>query len=95
MKKAYVMNRNIRAYFELTIAMILLGSYVVVGKIVIETFPIFLASELRLGLASLVLIFFLLKLEKGFPVIISKDYLTIFLQAFTGVFLFNTFYSMV
>lgn len=91
MKKAYVMNRNIRAYFELTIAMILLGSYVVVGKIVIETFPIFLASELRLGLASLVLIFFLLKLEKGFPVIISKDYLTIFLQAFTGVFLFNTF----
>jgi drug/metabolite transporter (DMT)-like permease len=85
------MNRNLRAYLELALAMILLGSYVVVGKVVIETFPIFLASALRLGLASLVLILLLFKMEKGFPVISHKDYGTIFLQSFTGVFLFNLF----
>jgi drug/metabolite transporter (DMT)-like permease len=85
------MNHNLKAYFELTTAMILLGSYVVVGKIVIQTFPIFLASGLRLVLASLVLVLLLFILEKGFPSICYKDYLTIFLQAFTGVFLFNIF----
>lgn len=81
-------NRN-AAYLELSSAMILVGSSVVVGKMIVSTFPVFLASSLRFGLASVIFIPVLAGVAKGVPSIGKRDWLVIFLQAFTGVFLFS------
>lgn len=70
--------------------MFIVGSSVVAGKLVIQSFPIFLASELRFLLASLILIPLLIKIE-GIRSINRKDSFIIFLQALCGVFLFNLF----
>ncbi len=85
------MDRNIVAYFQMTIAMVIVGSSVVVGKIIVASFPVFLASGLRFAIASLVLVPFLIKLENGFTNITQKDFFVLFAQAFTGVFLFSVF----
>lgn len=79
------------AYSKIILAMIIVGSSIVVGKIVVVTFPVFLVSELRLLLALVILIPMMLKKEKGIPTIKSKDFKYLFLLSFTGIFLFNVF----
>lgn len=71
--------------------MTIVGSSIVVGKIVIASFPVLLVSELRLLLALVVLIPMMLKKEKGIPTIKREDFKYLFLLAFTGIFLFNVF----
>ncbi|MDF9762219.1 drug/metabolite transporter (DMT)-like permease [Peribacillus simplex] len=71
-------------------AMIIVGSSVVVGKLIVQSFPVFLASELRFLVASIILVPLLIKFE-GFPSISKGDLLILFLQALSGVFLFNIF----
>lgn len=85
------MNPSILAYTKIALAMAIVGSSVVFGKLIISSFPVFLASELRFIVASIILIPFLLLQEKQFPSICFKDLFVLFLQAFTGVFLFNIF----
>lgn len=85
------MGKNFEAYFELTFAMIIVGSSVVVGKMITNSFPIFLASGLRFALASIVLIPILIRVEKGIPIVGKKDFITLFIQSLTGVFGFSVF----
>jgi len=85
-----VLNQTIIGYLQISLAMFIVGSSVVAGKLVIQSFPLFLASELRFLLASLILIPLLIIVE-GIPSINRKDCFFIFLQALCGVFLFNIF----
>ncbi|KOS67040.1 hypothetical protein AEA09_15480 [Lysinibacillus contaminans] len=70
--------------------MIIVGSSVVAGKLIVKSFPVFLASELRFLVAIIILVPLLIKVE-GIPSIHKKDYIFLFLQALSGVFLFNIF----
>ncbi|MED4462457.1 DMT family transporter [Metabacillus fastidiosus] len=85
------MNQVTSAYIKIALAMAIVGSSVVFGKLIISSFPVFLASELRFIIATIILIILLLRQEKKFPCIGFKDLIIFFLQAFTGVFLFNIF----
>lgn len=83
------MNPSILAYLKIALAMAIVGSSVVFGKLIISSFPVFLASEFRFIVASIILIPLLLRQEKQFPSIRLIDLIILFLQALTGVFLFN------
>ncbi|HHY74271.1 MAG TPA: DMT family transporter [Bacillus bacterium] len=85
------MNSLTLAYTKIALAMAIVGSSVVFGKLIISSFPIFLASELRFIVASIILVLFLVGKERQFPSIKFKDLLVLFIQALTGVFLFNVF----
>ncbi|HEY3425039.1 MAG TPA: DMT family transporter [Negativicutes bacterium] len=79
------------AYTKISLAMAIVGSSVVVGKLIIATFPVFLASELRLLVALIILIPLMIKQEQGIPAISKKDLWSLFWQSLTGIFLFNIF----
>ena len=79
------------AYIELSLAMVIVGSSVVIGKLIIASFPVLLASALRFGIASIILVPLLLIREGKTVVIGRQDWFILFLQAFTGVFLFSIF----
>ncbi|MDX8366812.1 DMT family transporter [Cytobacillus sp. IB215665] len=85
------MNPSLLAYTKIFLAMAIVGSSVVFGKLIISSFPVFLASELRFLVATIILVPFLLLQERQLPSIRLKDFFILFLQAFTGVFLFNIF----
>lgn len=85
------MNPQVTAYLKIALAMAIVGSSVVFGKLITSSFPVFLASELRF-LISTVILFLLLYYKEGKLPFISKKYvITLFFQAFAGVFLFNIF----
>ncbi len=70
--------------------MFLAGSSVVVGKLILETFPVFLASGLRFAVSSLILLPIILRKEGKIIFTIDKrDWVILLMQAFTGVFLFS------
>ncbi|MDP5275368.1 DMT family transporter [Chengkuizengella axinellae] len=81
--------RNLMPYIYLTSAMFIVGSSIVIGKLMVQSIPVFLASGIRFGLASVLLFFLLFILEGGIPKLTKKQYLVLFLQSFTGVFLFS------
>lgn len=85
------MHPTYRAYLELTLAMAIVGSSVVVGKLLIASFPVFLGAGLRFAIASAVLLPMLIGRERGIPPITRKDWSFLFLQTLTGVFLFSIF----
>lgn len=85
------MSQTILAYSKIALAMAIVGSSVVAGKLIISSFPVFLASELRFVIATIILIPILLIREKRFPSIQPRDFLSLFFQALAGVFLFNVF----
>ncbi len=86
-----LLNKKVRAYLELTFAMAIVGSSVVVGKLLIASFPVFLGAGLRFAIASVILIPVLFVNEKGIPSLTRTDWLFLFLQTLTGVFLFSVF----
>jgi len=81
--------KNIKAYTLLTFSMTIVGSSLVVGKIITNSFPVFLASGLSLFVASIAFLPILLKSEGGLPKIKQKDLLIILAQAFLGTFLYR------
>jgi len=82
------MNPTYRAYFDLSAAMIIVGSSVVVGKLVVTDFPIFMALTVRFAIALPLLLF--ISHRRGILALPSVRVLAqVFLQALTGVFLFN------
>jgi drug/metabolite transporter (DMT)-like permease len=84
------MNRTVQlAYVELATAMLIVGSIVVVSKVITTTFPVFLAAALRFAIASAILLPLLLKTAHGLPRLRKKDALVLFLQALAGNFLFS------
>ncbi|MFA8439703.1 DMT family transporter [Pueribacillus sp. YX66] len=85
------MSQTVNAYLQITLAMAIVGSSVVAGKLIVSSFPVFLASELRFVVATIILIPILLIRENRFPSIKLKDFIILFIQALAGVFLFNIF----
>jgi drug/metabolite transporter (DMT)-like permease len=71
--------------------MALFGSTLPISKIVTSNFPVFTASLLRLAAAILFMLPFVLKYRNDYRKFQKKDYLTVFLIAFCGVFLFSVF----
>jgi drug/metabolite transporter (DMT)-like permease len=87
------MKNKLIAYFQLFMAMFLAGSSVVVGKLIVNVFPVFLSQGITL-LIALVGIFPLAWIFEGnvFKERISKrDLFFMWLQALTGMFLFRIF----
>lgn len=87
------MKNRLIAYLQLFMAMFLAGSSVVVGKLIINVFPIFLSQGITL-LIALIGIFPLAWIFEGnvFKVrIAKKDLVYMWLQALTGMFLFRLF----
>lgn len=80
-----------KAYLALTLAMILAGSSVVSGKYTVGSFPIYVASVLRVGLAFGILIILVLLLEHRIRRLSWRTHVTLFLQALTGIVIFNAF----
>jgi len=70
--------------------MAIVGSSVVVGKLVVARVPVFLVGGLRLAFACAVLVPLLLLVERGRPRLGRRDLALLGLQAFTGIFLFTT-----
>lgn len=83
------MRNPISVYFSLALAMAIVGSSVVVGKLMVETIPVFLSSGIRFFIAAAVLMILLFWIEKGFPALSKKDVFVLLMQSFTGVFLFS------
>jgi drug/metabolite transporter (DMT)-like permease len=69
--------------------MAIVGSSVVVGKLIVAKVPIFLIGGLRFGLASLILVPLVLIRERGLPALSRSDGGVLLAQAFTGIFAFN------
>lgn len=78
-----------RACVDLAAAMALVGSSVVVGKIVVTRIPVFLVGGLRFAVAALVLVPLVLVASRGLPALGRRDVAILCLQAFTGIFAFN------
>jgi drug/metabolite transporter (DMT)-like permease len=65
------------------------GSSVVVAKLIVADFPVFLANELRFLIASAVLLPLVVVRSDGPPALTTRERRVLFAQALTGVFLFN------
>nr|WP_278043129.1 DMT family transporter [Paenibacillus elgii] len=78
-------------YLQVAAAMLIVGSFVIVNKIIIRTFPVFLASELRLLTGAIIMTLLLLVREGRFPALTKRDWVVLFFQSFIGVFLFSFF----
>ena len=85
------MNSKLDAYFCLSGAMVLVGSAVVVGKVITQAFPLFLASSLRFALAAGVLTPYVLIWGGGFKRISRGDWLLLACMAFCGQVVFTLF----
>ncbi|WP_371363736.1 hypothetical protein SRRS_46200 [Sporomusa rhizae] len=79
------------AYIQLALSMCLVGINIAVGKIIIQSVPIFLFSDIRFIIASLVLVPMLFIQRDVRFNLTKKEWLMLFLQAFFGVFLFSIF----
>ncbi len=77
------------ACINLSLAMIIVGSSVVFGKVITQTFPVFLASGLRFAIASLLMLPLLMKTEKNLFRIGKKDLVRLIIMAFCGQFVFT------
>ena len=85
------MGSRFMPYLQLALAMIIVGSSVVAGKMIAASLPVMLSSCLRFAIAAPVLMLVLL-LREGRPKLPTRaDMLTLFLQALCGVFLFSVF----
>jgi drug/metabolite transporter (DMT)-like permease len=71
--------------------MVLVGSSVVAGKIMVMELPVFLASGLRFILALAILVPIVLLREGGLPRISRRSWLMMGLQSLCGSFLFTVF----
>jgi len=77
--------------FMFSLAMIFVGSTVVITKELTSQLPIFFTLEVRFLVAMLV--FYLIVKIKGevLPQLDNKDYIVLFVQSATGIFLYNVF----
>ena len=79
------------AYINLTLAMVIVGSSVVAGKIMVDELPVFLASTLRFILALAILIPILYLREGGLPRLSRRSWIMLGVQSLCGSFLFTVF----
>lgn len=85
------MSKSIYAYLNLTLAMVLVGSSVVAGKIMVDELPVFLASAARFVLALSILIPIICIREGGLPGISRRSWCMLAVQSLCGSFLFTVF----
>jgi len=83
--------RKMLPYLQISGAMIIVGSIFVVGKIIAEHLPLFIATTLRFGLASIILLPIVLRSEGKLPVVSKSDLLLVLLLSFAGNFLYSIF----
>ncbi len=79
------------AYIHLSLAMIIVGSSVVFGRIITEAFPVFLASGLRFALASAILVPLVMRPGRKLPRMPRRDLGLLVLMAFCGQVMFTVF----
>jgi len=82
---------SILPYICLSLAMVLVGSSVVAGKVMVAELPVHLASALRFALALAVLLPLLRIREGGLPRISRRSWLLMGAQSLCGSFLFTVF----
>ncbi|WP_461211435.1 DMT family transporter [Desulfocurvus sp. DL9XJH121] len=80
----------LRACLNLTMAMLIVGSSVVAGKLMIQDLPVHLASALRFAFAAAFMVPLTLAVE-GLPRLSRRSWAILFTQALCGSFLFNVF----
>ena len=85
------MSTKSTAYLNLSLAMVLVGSSVVAGKVMVAELPIFLASAMRFVLALIILIPIVKLCEGGLPRISRRSWVMMGLQSMCGSFLFTVF----
>ena len=79
------------AYIQLALAMCLVGMNITIGKIIVQTVPIFLFSNIRFLISLLFLIpMTMMKGQSKFD-LKPKEWIILFLQAFFGLFLYSIF----
>eukprot|EP00828_Plagiopyla_frontata_P046123 TRINITY_DN8089_c0_g1_i3.p2 TRINITY_DN8089_c0_g1~~TRINITY_DN8089_c0_g1_i3.p2 ORF type:complete len:294 (-),score=123.20 TRINITY_DN8089_c0_g1_i3:872-1753(-) len=85
------MSAKTTACINLSLAMVLVGSSVVAGKVMVAELPVFLASALRFGLALCILVPLVWRREGGLPRISRRSWLIMGAQSLCGSFLFTVF----
>ncbi|MDP4092351.1 MAG: EamA family transporter [Bacillota bacterium] len=85
------MSKQILPYTELSVATAMAGSSIVAGKLLANTFPVFLSQGVSLIAALAVLFPASFRSRRKISSISKKDYLFMFLQALAGMFLFRVF----
>lgn len=85
------MSKTHLAYLNLSLAMILVGSSVVAGKIMVAELPVFLASAIRFLLAIVILVPILWLREGDLPRLSRRSWVILGLQSLCGSFLFTVF----
>lgn len=76
-------------YLQLTAAMAIVGSSMVVGKLITSSFPVFLASGMSLGIASIIFLIQVAFSKVGKIQLSKKDLTVVFLQALLGTFIYR------
>lgn len=87
------MNQKIKAYIELSLAMIIVGSSVVVGKLITDSLPIFLSSFLSLLIATILFLPSIIPLIKSNQ-LTKNDYFYLGLQGLLGTVLYRIFFFL-
>lgn len=77
------MSTQVIACIKISLAMAIVGSSVVIGKLVTASFPIFLASELRFLIATIIPVSLLYYKEKQIPLISKKYMFVLFYRGFS------------
>lgn len=78
-----------RAYFDLTAAMVIVGSMTAAGKLILVEFPIHLSMGLRFLVATVLALLWQRLAEGGLPRVSRRTLGLLALQAFCGVYLTN------
>ncbi len=81
-----------RAGMDLALAMVIVGSSAVTGKLATVEMPLGLASAIRFGLACAALIPLTIWREGGLPALTKRSWLILGGQALTGSLLFNVLF---
>ena len=85
------MHEKWKAYIDLTLAMFISGSAVVVSKIMVNTMPPFLVTEIGIFLGLIILIPLTFIVKKEFYKLSLKSYLVLLGQAVCGILLYRVF----
>ena len=85
------MSKPIKAYLSLTLAMVIVGSSVVAGKIMVAELPVYGASLLRFAVASIILLPLVRFMEGGLPRLSLRSWGLLCAQSLCGSVLFTVF----
>lgn len=85
------MKQRMTAYLNLSLAMVIVGSSVVFGKVITFSFPVFLASGLRFAIASIILLPILYINDAQMFKLSRKDCINLLFMAVCGQVVFTFF----